>query len=340
MFCPNCGTKNEDRVARCGQCGFDLKVQAAPAKFKGTVIMRGGVDGPSGAVPAAPAGAASGPSGKAPANALKGTMVGVAPPDLGQMSKSQQHNAKLMKGTMVGVAPPSAAYSEEPKVSAASTPVAEPPSRLKGTMIGVAPPDMQAEIAAARAKAAQNAGVSPLVSSEQIASPEPQAPAAPLVYPSSGTKGPPSKLKGTMIGVAPPDMQAEIAAAKARYLAGQPPEEEAGPPSGPVNPLGGTVVGTSPFSAADMSDGPVEGAAWAERLPQPAHQPFSAPIGTAEDDEPPMLAGLPQRTSSTQPLLILIGLLVLAAVAVVTLLMMKSGGDEAPAESSTPAKPE
>ena len=37
MFCPNCGTENEEAATTCKKCGFNLKGAAAP-KFKGTVI--------------------------------------------------------------------------------------------------------------------------------------------------------------------------------------------------------------------------------------------------------------------------------------------------------------
>src|SRR5690606_32610411 len=116
---------------------------------------------------------------------------------------------------------------------AAQTSVADPQpnSPLKGTMIGLAPPNMQAEIAAARAKiseqkAAANAAAAP---SAAVATPVPAA--APV-------KAPPSQLKGTMIGVAPPDVQAEIAAAKAQYQSAR--KAEPSPSNDEVNPLDGT----------------------------------------------------------------------------------------------------
>lgn len=31
MFCPNCGTQNDDNAAFCAKCGGNLKEQAAPA---------------------------------------------------------------------------------------------------------------------------------------------------------------------------------------------------------------------------------------------------------------------------------------------------------------------
>jgi len=253
-------------------------------------------------------------------------MVGVAPPDLGQLAKATPAaaghgevarpaaaNSKLMKGTMVGVAPPSEAIAAQPA----------PAVKIKGTMIGVAPPDVQAEIAAAKARPhtpppahapddTSHAGgpVAPLP--QHSADPEPAL-----------AKGPPSKLKGTMIGVAPPDVQAEIAAAKARYLTGQADELPGdrtpllGSAAADVNPLGGTMLGTSPI----VQDAPAL---------QPApFRPSPLPIGEPEDDEPPVLAGVPSRSSSTGALFLLIALVVLAALAAAALLL-RSGGEEKP----------
>ena len=38
VFCPNCGTENEEAATTCKKCGFSLKGAAAP-KFKGTMLM-------------------------------------------------------------------------------------------------------------------------------------------------------------------------------------------------------------------------------------------------------------------------------------------------------------
>ena len=101
MFCPNCGTENEEAATTCKKCGFNLKGAAAP-KFKGTMLMMNApvmpkpaaAPGPAAAPPpgaplppppAAPPAAA--PPAAAPAMAprpqLKGTMLGVAPPSIG-----------------------------------------------------------------------------------------------------------------------------------------------------------------------------------------------------------------------------------------------------------------
>lgn len=272
MFCPNCGTKNDDSVQKCTQCGFDQKPKGAPKpNFKGTMVFKG-----SPARPAAAGGAAAATSKPN----LKGTMVGVAPPGIEDLRKQPEAEASAkpqparpkpsLKGTMVGVAPPGiedlrkqaeqAKASKSPNASAAavgSSAAKGPPSKLKGTMIGVAPPDVSAELEAAKAKfaaqkaakAAASPAPAPSAASETAV---PPGTAAPRAAGATG-KGPPSQLKGTMIGVAPPDMQAQIASARAEAEAkieasrAKATVSEQEPPSEP-DPLGGTMVGTSPFA--------------------------------------------------------------------------------------------
>ncbi len=88
MFCPNCGAQNQESVANCHKCGFNLKSAAAP-KFKGTMLMMNqqAFEPPlAGAPPGAPTGSAppAAPPRPAPpappAPKIKGTMVGMAPP--------------------------------------------------------------------------------------------------------------------------------------------------------------------------------------------------------------------------------------------------------------------
>ena len=103
MFCPNCGTKNDDSATACTKCGFKLSGSGA-AKFRGTMMLnaeqsvQGMVDehrrklqeaaaarepaeGPEGGSPAPPAGIATGsPALRAAARKPRmGTMLGVAP---------------------------------------------------------------------------------------------------------------------------------------------------------------------------------------------------------------------------------------------------------------------
>lgn len=420
MFCPNCGTKNEDAVARCGQCGFELtKAKGSGGKFKGTVMMRGAPVDESSVPPAAGSSLTAGPSPTAspspnaaaqvPAQAqvnarLKGTMVGVAPPGIDELAKAAQQAAAqkaagarpgasnpLLKGTMVGVAPPSVeaprnqvdATQPSAQASAADP---QPNSPLKGTMIGLAPPNMQAEIAAARAKISEQKAAA----NAAFATPVPAA--APV-------KAPPSQLKGTMIGVAPPDVQAEIAAAKAQYQSARNAEPspskdaepspsndaEPSPSNDKVNPLDGTMVGLSAFSVSAATG--LQAAVPAQAaLPEPSA--MAAPSATADDfnddtpaafgepqreqtsslaaqsalsgekqdhvrfaplgdetEDPPSVAGLSKRSSSTRPLIMLVLLLLVAFAAIAALLLMKSEEPNekpdgtVPSDSSSPASP-
>lgn len=93
MFCPNCGHQNAETAPTCAKCGFSLKGAAAP-KFKGTMLMTNqpggmGAPRPPGASPtppppaAVPGGAPSAGANPGAPSRLKGTIVGVAPPNLG-----------------------------------------------------------------------------------------------------------------------------------------------------------------------------------------------------------------------------------------------------------------
>src|SRR5205085_6942686 len=62
VFCPNCGTENEEAATTCKKCGFSLKGAAAP-KFKGTMLMMNAPAGlRPGAAPGAPAPGAPAPA--------------------------------------------------------------------------------------------------------------------------------------------------------------------------------------------------------------------------------------------------------------------------------------
>ena len=84
MFCPNCGTPNDDNGQKCQKCGFNLKGAAAP-KFKGTMLMMNSplASSPPRATPAAGALPAGVPK---PKFAAKATMIGVAPPPPGAVA--------------------------------------------------------------------------------------------------------------------------------------------------------------------------------------------------------------------------------------------------------------
>lgn len=394
MFCPNCGTKNDDSAQKCSQCGFDQKPKGPGPKHKGTVMMTGS--------PVANLGAEK-PKPSMPN--LKGTMVGVAPPDLsGTLAASAKPAASStakaapnLKGTMVGVAPPGiedlkkqaaasraaqgvpvAVASAAPVASAPAAPVAsapaaptaaaKPSAALKGTMIGLAPPNMGAEIEEAKAKlAAQKAQAAAAKAAAQEAPTAPQSGAATGSAAPAGSaaaKGPPSQLKGTMIGVAPPDMQAQITAAReaatakrAEAAQTEPPAVEKEPPSEP-DPLGGTMVGMSPFapggphaqaaaaaSALDFNDDtPPAGSGTPMTSPQafaqsqalreePAMQAPAVPVDLRPEPSPaysaPTYSGqdapaaLPIKKSSTGPVLLVVVLLLIVAAGIGFLVMGK-----------------
>ncbi len=108
MFCPNCGTQNDDDGVKCQKCGFNLKGAAAP-KFKGTMLM---MNSPMAAAPRpAPApGVVPGPA-QWPKSMGKATMIGVAPPSPG------------------GIAPPIAPKSPATQaLSGAPLPATPPPT--------------------------------------------------------------------------------------------------------------------------------------------------------------------------------------------------------------------
>ena len=309
MFCPNCGTKNEEVAEKCAQCGFDLQVKKAAPKFKGTMMMQaspfaGATPGSTTSTPDSPAAPASpatpapaapsasevssssppptgserpvaAPAGARPALSMKGTMVGLAPPGMEELRRKLAEASKpsptattaaaeptvalpkvgasptaqpsagptpssKLKGTMIGVAPPSVAdlrkaAGEGATGAPSAVPVAAPAAaaarpassaQLKGTMIGVAPPS----VADLRKAADDAAGRAPSVAAV--------APAAASA--AAASRAASSKLKGTMIGVAPPD------AASLR------PRQESN--SGAADPLGGTMVGTSPFHGLDNAE--------------------------------------------------------------------------------------
>ena len=333
MFCPNCGTKNDDKVEKCAQCGFDQKAKK-DTKFKGTVMMKGS----PGAAPGTPGSGVASASRKASNPALKGTMVGVAPPGLEAIrqqaqsaaaSKAPAASSNKFKGTMVGIAPPgmeelrrqhaaqtAAAQAKSDSTQAAAQPSAapKPSSKLKGTMIGLAPPDMAKEVEAAKAKMAAQKAAS---AAEAPPAAAPQASASP-----ANPSKVPSKLKGTMMGVAPPDMQAQIAAARAKATeanseaAGSTdasagpapvgmPATDTEPPSEP-DPLGGTMVGTSPFApgGAFSNDDAIEKAR-ASYTPPAGADDFSedTPAAPADQQEALRNSSLPPAGSSEAPMI-------------------------------------
>lgn len=317
VFCPNCGTKNDDALEKCTQCGFDLQAKKAPAKFKGTMMMQGGAN------PLASAGitgaASPGPSAKPSAGALKGTMVGVAPPNIAELRQQMERAAQAenaaasapsaaqpvsapkpsaagpaaapapaparpsaaMKGTMVGVAPPGVEELRRQASLAGSVPASPAPAspepsaskaQMKGTMIGIAPPNI-AELRKQLDAASQAASAPAPAPAEPHAAPS--APSVPNVA-AQASSATPSRLKGTMIGVAPPDVSALLEKAKAAESSTASDEAPAD-----VNAFGGTVVGTSPF--APGGEFATAGSAAGTGTPDPNGHTVPSP----PPDEPP-----------------------------------------------------
>ncbi len=212
-------------------------------------------------------------------------MVGVAPPGLDAIRKQAekaiasqraekaaqasatpvaQKSKPNLRGTMVGVAPPGLENLRKEAETASIKKAPQP--NMKGTMVGLAPPALmelrrQAEEAALEKKAASQQKSASATSAE----PTPRPAASPAVRQpgpetSSGPQAPSkpaisSKLKGTMMGVAPPDMQAAIKEAKANMEAEAKAKAEksalaaASAQKPTPDPLAGTLVGTSPFTA-------------------------------------------------------------------------------------------
>lgn len=135
MFCPNCGTQNDDSVATCQKCGFNVKGAAAP-KFKGTMLM---VNAPSG-IPR-PGPTAGSPSARPPGPKaiLKGTMLGVAPPPAGGVTPppaaQQAVHPSPVASVGQGAGAPGPAPAPAPGMPAPAGPPGTEVNPLGGTMV-------------------------------------------------------------------------------------------------------------------------------------------------------------------------------------------------------------
>lgn len=154
MFCPNCGTENDEAATTCKKCGFNLKGAAAP-KFKGTMLMMNspqpGQPRPPGAPVPAPGPAAAPPPAAPPAPApapgpgpgvrpaLKGTMLGVAPPAMGGQAPPPAAPAAPPQQPGFGALAPTPAqpFNAQPPPAGHGAPPAAPPgvNPLGGTMV-------------------------------------------------------------------------------------------------------------------------------------------------------------------------------------------------------------
>lgn len=187
MFCPNCGTQNDDNGIKCQKCGFNLKGAAAP-KFKGTMLM---MNSPAAQAPrpVSPPGA---PLGQAPwpKSAAKATMIGVAPPSPGAVAPPPN---KGPTAPSVSGAPP------QPVGVGTSIPRPTPPAPTAGTapvnpfggtmLLGAVPAVQSPPASPAAAPAADQAVSDRTVTSE----------GAPLP-----NLADPLKLQSTTPSVAPP----------------------------------------------------------------------------------------------------------------------------------------
>jgi hypothetical protein len=160
VFCPNCGTKNDETATPCTKCGFKLSGASAP-KFRGTMMLntdqsvqelvdehrRKPPEGNTGPEPAKEPSAPA-PAGSQPPSVAK---TGVQPPRAGLL--------KRRMGTMLGVAPQMGGVQPAP---AAPTPLPAPPENsppsapdpLGGTIAFAAlPPGGTQPLAASRTEA-------------------------------------------------------------------------------------------------------------------------------------------------------------------------------------------
>ncbi len=163
MFCPNCGTQNDENNAKCQKCGFSIKGAVAP-KFKGTMLM---MNAPPGVAQRLPSPGAAGPVAKTapipavPAGApkkqlAKMTMIGVAPPSPGAVAPPAG-KPESKTGTMVqpSVPPPKATVPSVrpgaiPRPNPAARPGAgasPPVNPFGGTMLMGAVPEVPAPTA-------------------------------------------------------------------------------------------------------------------------------------------------------------------------------------------------
>jgi hypothetical protein len=148
--CPNCNAACPDGVPSCPVCGFGFVAPGAPAAPAppvvdlGRTVVQGSTSPFAGAslppVPSVPPEGASVPTAKAaPAALFKGTMVGIAPPELLAASRSQASDKS--QSAPAGSADPGSAQAGPAQPGSAQPATSQPrgPAAFKGTMIGIAP---------------------------------------------------------------------------------------------------------------------------------------------------------------------------------------------------------
>jgi hypothetical protein len=148
--CPNCNAACPDGVPSCPVCGFGFVAPGAPAVPAppvvdlGRTVVQGSTSPFAGTslppVPTVPPEGASVPTAKAaPAALFKGTMVGIAPPELLAAARSQA--ADKPQSAPAGTAEPGSAQASSAQPGSAQPGTSQPrgPAAFKGTMIGIAP---------------------------------------------------------------------------------------------------------------------------------------------------------------------------------------------------------
>jgi hypothetical protein len=256
VFCPNCGTQNDESNAKCQKCGFNIKGAVAP-KFKGTMLM---MNAPPGVAQRAPSPAAAPVPKPAPVPAP------MAPAPVAAAPKKS-----LAKATMIGVAPPS---------PGAVTPPAQKPDPKTGTLVqGSTPPS--------RPSAPPSRGAA------GIPRPAPAPSAAPAVRQASGA--PVNPFGGTMLmGAVPEIPPAQPSPPAQNSMAGPtmvaasapvPTEDKGSFATSPTNPAPPNYDQSSALSTTTPSVAP-PAPAIAERLPSEMATVASA-ISPAIDQSPP-----------------------------------------------------
>jgi hypothetical protein len=171
VFCPNCGTKNDDTATPCKKCGFKLSGAAAP-KFRGTMMLNTEQSvqemveehrrklaeaGPSPDPAPGPVGPEAVSMGSAPATGGPQSKSVLQPPRAGL--------PKRRMGTMLGVAPQMGGV--QPPVASESTPPPPPDPGADPSIAGAAPDPLGGTVAfaavpsAERGAATRAAGESP-----------------------------------------------------------------------------------------------------------------------------------------------------------------------------------
>jgi hypothetical protein len=148
--CPNCNAACPDGVPSCPVCGFGFVAPGAPAVPAppvvdlGRTVVQGSTSPFAGTslppVPTVPPEGASVPTAKAaPAALFKGTMVGIAPPELLAAARSQAGDKP--QSAPAGTAEPGSAQASSAQPGSAQPGTSQPrgPAAFKGTMIGIAP---------------------------------------------------------------------------------------------------------------------------------------------------------------------------------------------------------